>query len=57
MESIGPYRLDSEIGHGAMGVVFRRFDPAIGRNVVSGADGFAARCSNSRALPTLITRR
>jgi serine/threonine-protein kinase len=33
MESIGPYRLDSELGHGAMGVVFRGFDPAIGRAV------------------------
>ena len=33
MESIGPYRLDSELGHGAMGVVFRGFDSAIGRDV------------------------
>lgn len=33
MESIGPYRLDSELGHGAMGVVFRAFDPVIGRAV------------------------
>jgi TonB family protein len=33
MQSIGPYRLDSELGHGAMGVVFRGFDPAIGRAV------------------------
>jgi eukaryotic-like serine/threonine-protein kinase len=33
MESIGPYRLDAELGRGAMGVVFRGFDPAIGRAV------------------------
>jgi hypothetical protein len=33
MDSIGPYRLDSELGHGAMGVVFRGFDAAIGRAV------------------------
>ena len=33
MDSIGPYRLESELGHGAMGVVFRGFDPAIGRAV------------------------
>jgi hypothetical protein len=33
MESIGPYRLDSELGHDAMGVVFRAFDPTIGRAV------------------------
>ncbi len=33
MNSIGPYRLDAEIGHGAMGIVFRGFDPAIGRPV------------------------
>lgn len=33
MQSIGPYRLDSELGHGAMGVVFRGFDPVIGRAV------------------------
>jgi len=33
MEFIGPYRLDSELGHGAMGVVFRGFDLAIGRAV------------------------
>jgi len=33
MDSLGPYRLDSELGRGAMGVVFRGFDPAIGRPV------------------------
>jgi len=33
MQSIGPYRLDSELGRGAMGIVFRGFDPAIGRAV------------------------
>jgi serine/threonine protein kinase len=33
MHSIGPYRLDSELGRGAMGAVFRGFDPAIGRPV------------------------
>ncbi|SPE39576.1 putative Calcium/calmodulin-dependent protein kinase [Candidatus Sulfopaludibacter sp. SbA3] len=33
MESIGSYRLDAELGHGAMGVVYRGFDPAIGRAV------------------------
>jgi serine/threonine protein kinase len=33
MDSIGPYRLDSELGYGAMGVVFRGFDQAIGRAV------------------------
>ena len=30
---IGPYELIEEIGRGAMGVVFRAFDPAIGRAV------------------------
>jgi tetratricopeptide (TPR) repeat protein/tRNA A-37 threonylcarbamoyl transferase component Bud32 len=30
---IGPYQLMEEIGRGAMGVVFRAFDPAIGRAV------------------------
>lgn len=33
MESIGPYRVDTELGRGAMGIVFRCFDPAIGRAV------------------------
>jgi serine/threonine-protein kinase len=33
MESIGPFTLESELGRGAMGVVFRGFDPAIGRPV------------------------
>ena len=45
MESIGPYRLDSELGRGAMGVVFRGFDPAIGRAVaikIIRLDEFAA---------------
>ena len=30
---IGPYELIEEIGRGAMGVVYRGFDPAIGRPV------------------------
>jgi len=33
MQSIGQYTLGEEIGRGAMGVVFRGFDPAIGRPV------------------------
>ena len=33
MQSIGQYTLGDELGRGAMGVVFRGFDPAIGRPV------------------------
>jgi hypothetical protein len=33
MRSIGAYRLDAELGRGAMGVVFRGFDESIGRPV------------------------
>ena len=33
MKSIGSYRLEAELGRGAMGVVFRGFDPALGRDV------------------------
>jgi hypothetical protein len=35
MQSIGQYTLGEEIGRGAMGVVFRGFDPAIGRPVLA----------------------
>lgn len=33
MSQIGPYRIEGELGRGAMGVVFRGIDPAIGRTV------------------------